>query len=282
MSLLNRQRVRCREINREDLAQVAKLLRIGHPDRDLQYWHNALATLSAHNAPSLLPKYGYVLEVEDSLVGVLLTVFAKLPGGVVRCNVSSWYVAPNYRPYGSLLSGRPLKYNLTFLNTSPAPHTLSILEAQGYSQLTSGVFVGTGLLGTTRTSNIHLFPDYPLSCIPKAECKLLLDHSSYGCLCLWSEDGGIPFIFRRRHIFARKIPCAHLIYCRDMDAFSRHAGCISRLLLKRGMPWITVNCNGPVPGLLGRFLQNFRPMYRRGEGGRVGDIAYTEGAMFGM
>jgi hypothetical protein len=32
--------------------------------------------------------------------GVLLTVFARLPGGVVRCNVSSWYVAPNYRPYG--------------------------------------------------------------------------------------------------------------------------------------------------------------------------------------
>jgi hypothetical protein len=63
MTLLNRQKVRCREINSADLAHVAKLLRIGYPDRKPQYWHNALATLSAHNSPSLLPKYGYVLKV---------------------------------------------------------------------------------------------------------------------------------------------------------------------------------------------------------------------------
>ena len=33
MTLLNRQKVRCREINSADLAHVAKLLRIGYPDR---------------------------------------------------------------------------------------------------------------------------------------------------------------------------------------------------------------------------------------------------------
>jgi hypothetical protein len=67
-----------------------------------------------------------------------------------------------------------------------------------------------------------------------------------------------------------------------LQDLSQHAGRLSRFLTMRGMPCMTVNCNGPIRGFMGIFLRNFRPMYRRGDDVRAGDIAYTEGAMFGM
>jgi len=275
--------IRCRQLVPDEVDHVAKLLKIWLSDRSLEYWQNALAVLSRHNAPESFPKFGYVLETDGSLVGVLLTIFSRLPCGTLRANFSSWYVDPKFRPYGSLLSAQPLKYGVAYLNTTPVPHTLPILQTQGFWQLTSGVFLATGILDAARRSEIYTFPDCPLAHVPESERQLLFDHSSYGCICLWceNEDGGLPFIFRRRHIFARKLPAAHLIYCRDMRCLSQHAGSVSRFLLKSGIPCITVNCNGAIEGFLGRFFKNFRPMYCRGEV-RVGDIAYTEGAMFGM
>jgi hypothetical protein len=277
-------RVRCRQIAPEELELVARLLEGGFSDRQPRYWQGALVTLSKHNHPKLFPKFGYVLENNGDLVGVLLTIFTEMPGGSLRCNLSSWYVDPRFRPFGSFLSSSPLKYQAVYLNTSPAPETVAIIEAQGFRQLTSGVFLGVGVPGGAPRSEVYTFPDCPLNHVPAAERQILTDHSSYGCLCLWCEDDEdhCPFVFRRRHIFARKVPCAHLIYCRDLKDLSRHSRAVSRFMLQQGMLFLTMNCNGPVRGFAGRFFRDFRPTYCHGDGFRLGDIAYSEFAMFGM
>ena len=55
---------------------------------------------------------------------------------VPRCNLSSWYVEPSFRAYAPLLVSQALRHkHVTYLNVSPAPHTLPIIEAQGFRPL---------------------------------------------------------------------------------------------------------------------------------------------------
>ena len=47
----------------------------------------------------------------------------------------------------------------------------------------------------------------------------------------------------------RAIPCAQLIYCRDVGEFVRFAGPIGRNLARRGKPFVIIDSNGAIPGL---------------------------------
>jgi hypothetical protein len=76
-------------------------------------------------------------------------------------------------------------------------------------------------------------------------------------------------------------PAAQLIYCPCTDLV-RLAGPVGKYLALHGMPFMVVPANGPIPGLLGKYFGG-KPMYYRGpDRPRVGDLAYTEVAMFGI
>ena len=73
-----------------------------------------------------------------------------------------------------------------------------------------------------------------------------------------------------------------LIYCRDLGDFARFARPLGRRLLRHGMPWIAVDANAPIPGLPGFFQKRGDRQYFRGpDQPRLGDLAYTEAALFG-
>ena len=77
-------------------------------------------------------------------------------------------------------------------------------------------------------------------------------------------------------------PCAQIIYCRDVGDFIRLAGPIGRFLAPRGLPLVIVDANGPIPGLIGTYHRD-RPKYFKGLlRPRLGDLAYTEYALFGL
>ena len=77
--------------------------------------------------------------------------------------------------------------------------------------------------------------------------------------------------------------CAQLVYCRDIDDFVRFARPIGRFLALRGRPLIIIDANGPIRGLVGHYFAGRMPRYFRGpERPRLGDLAYTEAALFGM
>ena len=93
-----------------------------------------MARLQGRGAPEGCPPFGYLLEADGQVVGALLLIFSQRNGDL-RCNLSSWYVVPEHRAHAAVLAAMATKLkHVTYLNTSPAPHTWPILKAQGYVQ----------------------------------------------------------------------------------------------------------------------------------------------------
>jgi hypothetical protein len=90
-----------------------------------------------------------------------------------------------------------------------------------------------------------------------------------------------PFVFMPRRI-KRVAPCTQLIYCRDIRDFVRFARPLGRYLTARGRPFVIVDANGPIPGLVGKYFRHDEPKYFKGpDQPQSGDLAYTEAVMFG-
>lgn len=245
--------------------------------------------MRTHPHPPVLPKYGYLLEHDGRVVGVHLLISTTIRcngSSAIRCNVSSWYVDPGFRSYGAFLLARATSNRrLTYLNASPARHTLPIIEAQGFVRYSSGqVVTSTWPAGGCRRARV-----FEVGCsrdleFDSAERELLRDHAKYSCISLWCEttSGAHPFVFLRRMIKGC-VPCAQLIYCRSIDDFVEFRGPIGRFLALRGKPFILIDSNGPICGLAGMYFDELAPKYFKGpQCPRLGDLAYTEAAMFGI
>ena len=268
-----------------DLDRLADLFKRGFGARRTRtFWQRALACLKARSVPDDMPRYGYVLENAGAPVGAILLICAATPGdGTVRANVSSWYVEEAFRSYAPLLVSQALKRkDVTYLNISPVRHTWPILEAQGYRRYSNGVFVALPALQRSRAGRVRMLaadaePDAPF------ERDLMREHAGYGCLSFWcvTPERAFAFVFRPRFVKG-VFPCAQLIYCADMAEVVRFAGPIGRYLARRGLPIMVVDANGPIAGLRGRYFDDTMPKYFRGPvRPRLGDLAYTEAALFG-
>jgi hypothetical protein len=283
-------RIRCREIGTADVGPVVDLLTGGFHTRTRDFWVRALTRLSEHSTPPGFPKYGYVLECNGAPVGVILLIFsAVLVNGrpKIRCNMSSWYVEPSFRSYGGMLAWHALRHkHVTYTNVSPAPHTLPILEAQGYLQYSRGQFVALPALSLrSNRSRVRLVgPDIHLGQdLQPSDVELLSAHAQYGCISLTcdSANGRHPFVFGPRRRYGL-VPFAYLVYCRDLEEFARFAAPLGRYLARRGVPLVVLDSNGPIRGLVGRYFES-RPRYFKGpDKPRLGDLAYTERAIFGI
>jgi hypothetical protein len=285
-------RIRCRRIEDADLPAVVDLLTRGFsPRRTRAFWHDVIERLRNRPTPAELPRYGYLLETGDRLVGAILQIFSiiratdRAPS--TRCNVSSWYVDPEFRGYAPLLVARAIKQKaVTYLNISSVPHTRPILQAQGYTRYSNGIFVTVPALtgGAGARVRICEAPAVPQAACDADERALLEEHVRYGCVSLWCEtgDGVYPFVFRPRRV-KRLVPCAQLVYCRSIDDFVRFARPLGLTLARHGRPLVILDANGPVPGLPGKYFDETMPRYFKGAAPpRLGDLAYTEAALFGM
>ena len=93
-------RIGCRPIRDADIGPLIELLTEGFPDRTAANWARAMQRLARREVPAPYPRFGYLLEVDDTPVGVVLLIFStqgKERGSHVRCNISSWYVKDLYR-----------------------------------------------------------------------------------------------------------------------------------------------------------------------------------------
>jgi hypothetical protein len=116
------------------------------------------------------------------------------------------------------------------------------------------------------------------------EQDLLFEHAKYGCISLWCEtsERAYPFVFRARWIRGI-IPYVQLVYCRDIKDLARLAGPIGRFLLLRGHLFVGIDSNGSIADLVGKYFDGKMPKYFKGRDcPRLGDLAYTEIAMFGV
>jgi len=281
--------LRCRQIEQADIDAVATLLTRGFPVRTRQFWLDALSQLTRHAPPPGLPKYGYLLENQGAVVGAILLICSAAPGTAFpRCNLSSWYVEPPFRTYAPLLVSQALRHkNVTYTNVSSAPHTRPIIEAQGFSRYSEGIFIAVpalqGLFSGPRVEvfEAHRRPDVDFD---PTDRDVLSEHAAYGCLSLWcaTAERAHPIVFRSR-LIRGYVPTAQLIYCRDIGDLVRFAGPIGRFAARRGLPLIIIDANGPIPGLFGWFARGRMPKYFKGpQRPRLGDLAYTEYAMLGV
>jgi hypothetical protein len=175
---------------------------------------------------------------------------------------------------------------VTYLNISSIPHTRPILEAQGYVRYSNGVFVTLPWLARAPAGSARVIAGdrKPRAPFEPHERDLLLNHAEDGCLSLWCDtpERAYPFVFRARRV-KRLISCAQLIYCRDIESFVRFARPLGLSLARRGQPLVILDANGPVPGLVGRYFDDTMPKYFKGPTApRLGDLAYTETAFFGV
>ena len=61
------------------------------------------------------------------------------------------------------------------------------------------------------------------------------------------------------------------------------AGPIGRYLAVRGRPLVIIDSNGPIPGLIGKYVDGKAPKYFKGpDRPHFGDLAYTEAVLFGL
>jgi hypothetical protein len=283
--------VRFRQIADCDVNDVVELLTRGFaPRRSRRFWQDMMARLAAHATPPGAPRYGYMLDNGNGPVGTILLVSSTIQtgdGAQVRSNFSRWYVDPAFRSYASMLIARALRHkDVTYLNVTPALHTRPILLAQGYACYARGVFVAVPAMQIfVRAPRTRILPAdaTPRASFTAYERQVLLDHAGYGCAAIWceTEERAYPFVFRLRTL--KGIPCAQLIYCRDVEDCARFAGPLGRYLARRGRPFLLIDANGPIPGLVGKYFDQTMPRYFRGpQPPRRGDLAYTEIAMFGV
>ena len=223
-------------------------------------------------------------------VGVILLIFTTVhfDGKTrVQCNVSSWYVDPQFRVYGTMLISHALKYkHVTYFNVTADPLTFPILEAQGYQRYCDGRVVAVpalcarpvGCRVEAITTDVRPGDD-----MPRSEVELLLTHAAYGCVSVVCEAGGrrYPFVFALRRKLG-VVPFAFLIYCRDVADFAHFAGSLGWFLARRGVLLVIVDADGPIRELAGVYL-NRNPKYFKGpDRPRLGNMAYSERAMFGV
>jgi hypothetical protein len=274
-------KIKLRQLNAADEDTVVGLLLRGFDDRDEAYWRRGWARLSLRALPGDYPRFGYGLDVDGTLQGVLLLIFSRSDAGDARANVSSWYVAPEFRLYANLLLTSALRFkDVTFVNVSPAPHTLDTIAAQGFVTYVRGIFVALAALAPPRWG-VEIAPVAPRL---EDDARLLERHAALGCLSfeLRHEGRTYPFVFLPRLSHRSGARFAQLVYCRDARDFVRFAGPLGRLLLRKGFFFVTMDAAGPVEGLVGRlFEQRKVKVYRGPVKPRLCDLSDTELVWFG-
>lgn len=278
--------VRLRRIVEADLPAIAELLHEGFQFRSQAYWLRGLRRHGARSRPEGYPEYGFCLDCGGRPVGVILLLFSAVPsmdGPVVRANVSSWYVKPEFRSFGSILITSTTKdKSVTYFNITPAPHTWSTVEAQGFSVYCKGQMYG--LLALTKPTRGAVASGFSGTAagLSDDEQDLLRQHAAFGCLSVVVRDGGEahPFVFQK-HRVKGIVPVYRLLYCRNMDSFRRYAGNLGRFLLRRGSVLVRFDADQPLAGIVGMYSEKRGRKYAKGPNPpHLGDLAFTEAALF--
>ena len=285
---------RFREIVESDLDAIGDLLTRGFQHRSREYWMRGLRRQGTRPVPPGAPRYGYLIENDGLPVGCLLMIYSnKISNGETAtcCNVSSWYVDPEFRNYAALFASMTQKRReITYFNVTPAAATWPILETQGFAPYCRGLYFSVpALLRSGRDMTVEAVTPATLSVagLPQADLEMLKRHADYGCLSLVcrSAQAALPFIFfslRKRRGFI-PLPAMQLGYCRSIADYVDCAGAIGRYLLWRGKPIIIVDATEAVAGLPGIYSEaRGRKYYKGPHRPRLGDLADTELAIYGM
>lgn len=285
-----KERVRCRPIAEGDLDAVAVLLAEGFRGRSRQAFRAGLERLTHRDVPTSAQRYGYCLDTGSRIVGaIVLIASARTVDGkpTIFCNVSSWYVIPDFRAYAQLLVSVALRNkDFTYTNVTPAPHTWDIVERQGYTRYCSGLFFAAAILAKPRAGAvIERFGKPDHSALP--DFGMLKRHHDLGCDVVAAREGErlSGFVFRRYRIRSGRLalPAMFVLHTPDREQLVALSGNFGRYFMRKAAPFLVMDADGPVPGLTGVYTERRGRKYYRGpHRPALCDLADTEYAVFGV
>lgn len=287
-------KIRCRQITEPDLAAVAALLAEGFPRRKLKYWQVGLTRMAERKVPENTPQFGYCLDVDGSLVGVILMISSERPVDGINAiftNLASWYVKLEYRPYAHQLAAMALKNKTTsYNNVTAARSTWDVVEKQGYRKYCNGLFIAAAAVARPQAdvkicdfgavadrADVHAMDNF----------ELLQRHAQWGCTVLLVEEGErlSGFVFRRFAMRSGliKLPAMAVISAPNQLELIRLAGNFGRYFAAKAAPLLAFDANGPIPGLSGFYTEKRGRKFAKGPHERgLCDLADTELAIFGF
>ena len=269
-----------REIDDTDLPSVVALLAEGFPKRTPAYWRAGISRLTERPPVAGYPHYGYLLESDGDIQGVILSITASIDSGL-RSNLSSWYVRPRYRQLATFLLRRAFKREGgVYLNMSPADHVRSIMDAFGFRAYTAGALLLDARAAVRSRGSVRPVDANTLSLLPEHERTVVSRHLAYGCMGIVLEtSAGMRLALYRTGRFKRIAPYAQFVYGRPETIVS-YAGPVMRALARKGVPLAMVDAEGP--GTCGTFLAGRNVRYFRGaRHPALGDLLESEIAIFG-
>lgn len=282
--------IRCRETGLADLGTIADLLARGFPIRSRDYWIDGLRRMSMREVPDGFPRFGNLLDHDGTPVGALLLIHTARDGDgctSIRCNLSSWYVEPNFRSYAPMLTKvAQLHKDVTYVNISAAQWTWRAIEAQGFRRYCGGLFFSLPAVSRpAKAMRVEVVRQdaQAIAGLSEADVALLARHAAYGCLslvCRAADGRAFPFVLQSMRVCGIASLAMQLIYCTDVADYVACAVVIGRFLLWRGRISVALDANGRMKGLVGLYRER-RKYFKGPHRPRLADLSDSELVIYG-
>jgi hypothetical protein len=280
--------VKIRPLEDSDQQSVVTLLTEGFMRRNYNYWMNCWRYLQSQFVPSDQPRFGWGMEQEGVLVGVILNLWRpqeRCMAGRPVANLSSWYVKPEYRSFAAMLLARASRDpNVTYLNVSAAKPTVKICEAFGFQMYSRGQALAIPLLSVGKSSSKVFRFGTQAARLSKVQTDLVESHLAFGCVALVGEIDGqqTPLLFVKRKVRGY-IPALQLIYTENDQVIRRLIHSLGFELLKLGQIFVILDADEKLDYAVSKFFADTGARYFKGPAKpRAGDMSYTEIPAFGL
>lgn len=183
---------------------------------------------------------GFVITDEKKIVGFLGAIFSEhenIKGKFKICNITTWYVNPDYRQYGLMLFSKIMKIpHVSWTNLTAAPHIYELFNRAGFQILEDKKVLLLPLPKLLKLNNKRIFITteiiatdlpQPLKSIHQMHdslcCKSILitrDHLQCYCLVVLTRFKKIPvakiYYVSNPPFFADCIDDIRLALCRKL------------------------------------------------------------------
>jgi acetoacetyl-CoA synthetase len=199
------------------------------------------------------PDLGLVLTTGNEIIGFLGTIYAwrKIRGkeGLV-CNLTSWYIVPEYRGWGGALFAASVRNeHVTFTTLTPGSIARQMCEAMGFARLNSRKLALPPLLHVNTLRGpaplISFNSDTVRRSLDDEHRRVFDDHAAYDCLQMSLNAGSEKAFLVVKHrsvgsarlngLFRTnyKLPCSEILYCSDPLLLARHLERVKLAIMRR-------------------------------------------------
>ena len=191
------------------------------------------------------PTLGFVAVDEQEIVGFIGTVYSKREKngktGIV-CNLSSWYVRPQYRSWSlPLLAAAVQDETISYTALTPAEITVRALKAMGFSTLSAGTILFPPLLNIDTFRGpapvVTFDPERIVRLLNNEQLKIFRNHRQPDCLhaAVIDKENYCYIIVKRRTLRWRWLGIGYsdVLHCSAPDLLERHLERVKLAVLRR-------------------------------------------------